>query len=552
MASTPGTPRLLRAMNDRAALDLLLEQGPLSRTTLGNLTGLSKPTASQLLARLESAGLVRASGTSAGRPGPNAQLYEINGGIAYVAGLDVTPTRIRSAVADLTGKVVGSYELPTPGRSAKGTVERVVKALDGALGEAGLTRDRLHRVSIGTPGGFDPTTGRLRYATHLPGWHAPHLLEELAGAIAVPLEVENDVNLAAVAERQVGHANDSDNFVLLWGEEGIGAAIVIGGHLVRGATGGAGEVAFLPLPGTPLVRNVGRNNAGGFQELAGGEPVLALARANGLKARTPEAAIAAALQTPGAGDTVLTEFAHRLSVGLAAIVVGRRPGADRARGRRDHRRRRAVARPDPGRAGRTRRAETAAVDDRDPHRPSPGRGLAVRPQLHPGRSLRHCRYDDRGQHRLELNPFDTSRRTGTTHPARWIRTPKSSSAPPRIRRTEMPRVHKALIAAAAIALLGTACTGTSSAPKANDDATQETTITFWHGWTAPSEVKAIDANVKAFEAKFPNIKVKVVGNINDDKIKQALRAGGPNSPTWCPPSPPTTSAPSARRTCSRT
>jgi DNA-binding transcriptional ArsR family regulator len=69
MATTPGTPRLLRAMNDRAALDLLLSQGPLSRTTLGNLTGLSKPTASQLLARLEAAGLVRARGTSAGRPG---------------------------------------------------------------------------------------------------------------------------------------------------------------------------------------------------------------------------------------------------------------------------------------------------------------------------------------------------------------------------------------------------------------------------------------------------------------------------------------------------
>jgi len=321
MATTPGTPRFLRAMNDRAALDLLLSQGPLSRTTLGNLTGLSKPTASQLLARLEAAGLVRASGTTAGRPGPNAQLYEINGSTAYVAGLDVTPARIRAAVADLTGKVVGSYELPTPGRSAKGTVERVIKSIDGAAGEAGLTRGRLHRVSIGTPGGFDPTTGRLRYATHLPGWHSPHLLDELAAAIAVPLEVENDVNLAAIAEQRVGHAKGSDNFVLLWGAEGIGAAVVINGRLHRGATGGAGEVAFLPLPGTPLVRNVGRNNAGGFQELAGGDPVLQLARRHGLKARTAQAAIAAALQSEGEGDAVLAEFAHRLAVGLAAIVA---------------------------------------------------------------------------------------------------------------------------------------------------------------------------------------------------------------------------------------
>jgi predicted NBD/HSP70 family sugar kinase len=321
MATTPGTPRLLRAMNDRAALELLLTHGPLSRTTLGNLTGLSKPTASQLLARLESAGLVRASGTSAGRPGPNAQLYEINGGIAYVAGLDVMPSRIRSAVADVTGKVVGSYELPTPGRSAKGTVDRVIKAIDGAVGEAGLNRDRLHRVSIGTPGGFDPTTGRLRYAMHLPGWHSPQLLDELAAAIAVPLEVENDVNLAAIAEQRIGHAKETDNFVLLWGEDGIGAAVVINGRLHRGATGGAGEVGFLPVPGTALVRNVGRNNAGGFQELAGGESVVNLARAHGIKARTAKAAITAASEAEGAGDAVLTEYAHRLAVGLAAVVA---------------------------------------------------------------------------------------------------------------------------------------------------------------------------------------------------------------------------------------
>src|SRR3954465_1396573 len=110
-AGTPGTPRVLRAMNDRAALDLLLEHGPLSRTRIGKLTGLSKPTASQLLARLEAAGLVVATGTTAGRPGPNAQLYAVNATAAYVAGLDVTPERIRAAVADVAGTVVGEFEV---------------------------------------------------------------------------------------------------------------------------------------------------------------------------------------------------------------------------------------------------------------------------------------------------------------------------------------------------------------------------------------------------------------------------------------------------------
>ncbi|MFJ6566119.1 ABC transporter substrate-binding protein [Streptomyces sp. NPDC091292] len=87
----------------------------------------------------------------------------------------------------------------------------------------------------------------------------------------------------------------------------------------------------------------------------------------------------------------------------------------------------------------------------------------------------------------------------------------------------------ALAASASIALLATACTGQSSSG-ATDDASKKTTITFWHGWSAESEVKGVQANVDAFMKAHPNIKVKVVGNINDDKINQALRAGGSSAP----------------------
>src|SRR6476620_1343564 len=212
----PGTPRLLRGMNDRAALDLLLEHGPLSRGQLGELTSLSKPTASQLLARLERAGLVVRSGSSAGRPGPKAQLYEINAEVAYVAALDVTPARILSAVADITGRTVGEHELPTPRRSGTDTLARVRAAVDGAVAAAGVDRSRVLRLVIGTPGAFDPRTQRLRYARHLPGWHDADLLTRLADAVGMPLEVDNDVNLAAVAEQQAGRARGVANFVLLW------------------------------------------------------------------------------------------------------------------------------------------------------------------------------------------------------------------------------------------------------------------------------------------------------------------------------------------------
>src|SRR6185503_15253522 len=126
----PGTPRLLRGMNDRAALDLLLEHGPLSRTRLGELTGLSKPTASQLLARLERAGLVVATGVREGGPGRNAQLYEVNPVSAHVAALDVTPSGMVAAVADVSGRVVGRSEVRTKRGSGVTALQQVLDAVD--------------------------------------------------------------------------------------------------------------------------------------------------------------------------------------------------------------------------------------------------------------------------------------------------------------------------------------------------------------------------------------------------------------------------------------
>jgi multiple sugar transport system substrate-binding protein len=96
----------------------------------------------------------------------------------------------------------------------------------------------------------------------------------------------------------------------------------------------------------------------------------------------------------------------------------------------------------------------------------------------------------------------------------------------------MHRFHRtasAAAAAVAIALISSACTGSSSGG-ATDNPNANTTITFWHGWSAPSEVKAIQATIDGFEAKYPNIHVKAVGNITDDKINQALRAGGSSAP----------------------
>jgi len=321
MQNTPGTPRLLRAINDRAALELLLEHGPLSRTQLGTLTGLSKPTASQLLARLETVGLVVRVGLLEGNRGPSAQLYQVNPEAAHVAGLDVTPQRVDIAVADITGSVVAERVMPTPRRAAGRLVDRVRSAIEGASGQLGRTAADLEHIVIGTPGAINPKTGQLGFARHLPGWHAPGVLDQLRTNLGVPLDVENDVNLAAIAERWAGRARDSANFVLLWVAEGVGLAIVLAGELHRGASGGAGEVGYLPVPGHPLVRNLGKGADGGFQATAGASAVLRLARRHGIRSRSAADALRrAAADATGPRGQFLQEFATRLATGLAAVV----------------------------------------------------------------------------------------------------------------------------------------------------------------------------------------------------------------------------------------
>ncbi|MEV6525295.1 ROK family transcriptional regulator [Longispora sp. NPDC051575] len=264
----PGTPRLLRALNDRAALELLLAHGPLTRAQLGEFTGLSKVTASQLVERLEQRGLVTHVGSQAGGRGPNALLYALVADAAYVVGVDVGPTRVQAAAADITGKVVGQVTMST--HDSDDPVGVVHAAVTKALGSAPLSR--LKRVVLGTPGLVDPATGDLSFAWDLPHWHQG-LLGALREDLGVPVVFENDVNLAAVAESRQGAAVGVDDFVLIWVDRGVGMASMINGRLHRGVTGAAGEIGYLPVPGGPLPQGVSNREQGSFQKVMGAEAV---------------------------------------------------------------------------------------------------------------------------------------------------------------------------------------------------------------------------------------------------------------------------------------
>src|SRR6478735_6486787 len=167
----PASPSTARAINDRLALRLLQQDGPLTATQLKTLTGLSRPTVADLVDRLQDAGLVRVVGESGSdRRGPNARLYGIVADRAHLAGLDVRTDSVAVVVADLLGATLAAAPLPI-GSETEGdeAVEQAVALLADTARRAGSAP--LHSVGIGAPGLIDPVTGELRDSSGLPSWH---------------------------------------------------------------------------------------------------------------------------------------------------------------------------------------------------------------------------------------------------------------------------------------------------------------------------------------------------------------------------------------------
>ncbi|MGW0844793.1 ROK family transcriptional regulator [Streptomyces sp. NPDC002787] len=348
----PASPSTARAINDRLALRLLQREGPLTAGQLKQLTGLSRPTVADLVERLSDAGLIEVVGESGEhRRGPNARLYGIVADRAHLAALDVRTEGVTVVVADLLGTELARSSVPIADGTGTGpAVEQAVTLVERAAKGAGA--DRLHTVAIGAPGLIDPATGELRDSIGLPEWHR-RLAAALGERLPARVLVENETNLAALAEQRDGAARDRDTFVLLWLGLGTGAAVVLDGHLRRGASGGTGEIGFLPVPGTTAIPSA-TDCEGGFHSLGGAVAVASLAAEHGVvttreghepyAAALVRAAVAglsvdgAAGAAPGPGlplsmtgsadsnDRFLDVLADRLALGAASVVAVLDPG----------------------------------------------------------------------------------------------------------------------------------------------------------------------------------------------------------------------------------
>lgn len=206
--SDPGTPGWLATHNDRAALRLLLAHGPLSRLQLSALSGLSKPTAGQMITRLERIGLIAPAGEVSGQRGPSAVAWGVRADALTGVAVSVLGDRLQAVLVDPTGAEHPMVELATDGWERSPALD-VSTALDAACAAAGTGRDSVAAVAIGVQAAVDATADALSHTDTLPGWpdHGSRALIEAATGLNVVLD--NDVNLAAGAERAEGVAPTS-------------------------------------------------------------------------------------------------------------------------------------------------------------------------------------------------------------------------------------------------------------------------------------------------------------------------------------------------------
>jgi predicted NBD/HSP70 family sugar kinase len=319
---TAARPSLIRAMNEQLLLEHIRLRGTCSRAELARVSGLSKPTVSLALDNVERAGLVRIAGQRTGVPGRSARLYEIRPDAGLVLGLDIGHDYVRGAIADLSGDIRARQSLRAHASSVRGRVAELVGLADVLCEAARASRPAITQTVIGSPGVYDPRRNAMKFTGGLRGWDRPAALTGLREAFGPSLVMENDVDAAALAERALGHGRDVDHFAFVHVGTGIGMGLVLGGQLLRGAHGVAGEIAFLPLSGGAPADEQEARRRGTLEASASAAGVVRAARRGGMRGAVSARRV---FEAAAAGDerarAVVAEEARMIAQTICAVIT---------------------------------------------------------------------------------------------------------------------------------------------------------------------------------------------------------------------------------------
>ena len=310
-----GSLASLREGNRRLVVEALRERGVASRAELARATELSRSTISTIVGDLIAAGLaVERDGqpdgeAHAGRPGVMVGL-DPSAGLAL--GIDFGHRHLRVAVSDLSHTVLAERwrELDVDHSASEG-LEEASKFVEEVLAEAEVDRRRVVGAVMGLPAPINRLTGTVQDSSILPGWVGIDAVAEASTRLNLPVAVENDANLGALAELTWGAAKGRQEVAYLKVASGVGGGLITGGRLAHGVGGTAGEIGHTVVAENGPVCRCG--NFGCLETLASTRAVanlLSLSRREQVSTRRM-------LELAGAGDAA----ACRL-IGDAGRAIG--------------------------------------------------------------------------------------------------------------------------------------------------------------------------------------------------------------------------------------
>jgi len=325
-----GNRELIKEINHNLVLNLIKSRGPISRTEIAQLSGLSPATVSGITADLIASSLVQETGEGEATRGRRRVLLELNPSAGFVVGIKVMEQAVASALTDLDAQVRHHRRTPltaSHGRPVdfEAVLPAIVAAVEATIAESGVERSQVLGVGVGMAGLVDGEAGICRYSPYF-GWRNVRVGERLAECLGLPVYLENDVNTLTVAEQWFGYGHGRDHFVVVTVGRGIGAGIVVNGQFYRGALGGAGELGHITLQADGPLCPCGKR--GCLEALAADPAVVSSARA-AMAAGTPtalaepltlEGVVAAAQAGDELARQVLASAGRWLGIGISALV----------------------------------------------------------------------------------------------------------------------------------------------------------------------------------------------------------------------------------------
>ncbi len=333
----PGTPAVLRRLNQIQVLRAVRSQGTTSRAEIAAMTGLSKVTVSQVVGDLLGAGVVRerleSPADRENRVGRRARVVSFRPEAHHVLGIDIGATQALILVADLAGRIVQEKRLAVSAASTREErLDAIRAAAHDAVRQAGLAMGDISAVGVGTPGIVAPSTGGVTLAPQLPGWESIPLADELALGTDCPVVVANEVQLAVLGEQWLGAAAGVQHVAYLHIGVGVGLGIITHGDLHQGASGAAGEIGYLALglPDDPRRPP----QTGRFEWLVGGPAyerraaeLIDAGRGLGLLSRSKDGTVSAECVYRAAADgdpdanSIVDEVTDITALGIAGLVT---------------------------------------------------------------------------------------------------------------------------------------------------------------------------------------------------------------------------------------